>query len=294
MGMRCVAAMAARKPHVHLLVGCGLFILSVSRLMLRVICLVAFLWLDLLFFFSSRRRHTRWPRDWSSDVCSSDLTGGILIGLLSAIAYHKFKHIEFPEYIQFFGGPRFVPLFMSVATTGLAGLFIWLGPYLVDGLGWISNGLLVLGGFGAFVYGILHRLLVATGLHHILNNVFWFQIGSYDHEAGRVFGDLPRFFAGDPEAGIYMAGLYPIMMFAIPAIAFAIKDEAREDLMPKVKATFLVAALTCFLTGVSEPIEFAFLFVAPYLFVLHAIISGVSMWLVYELGIRDRKRVVYG
>lgn len=214
------------------------------------------------------------------------ITGGILIGLLSAIAYHKFKHIEFPEYIQFFGGPRFVPLFMSVATTGLAGLFIWLGPYVVQGLELFSDAILNLGGFGTFLYGILHRLLVATGLHHILNNVFWFQIGSLDTESGRVFGDLPRFFENDPEAGMYMAGLYPIMMFAIPAIAFAIIDEAREDLMPKVKATFLVAALTCFLTGVSEPIEFAFLFVAPYLFVLHAIISGVSMWLVYELGIR--------
>jgi glucose-specific phosphotransferase system IIA component len=100
-----------------------------------------------------------------------------------------------------------------------------------------------------------------------------------------VYGDLPRYFAGDPSAGTYMAGLYPIMMFALPAIAFAIIHEAREDLKPKIKATFLTAALASFLTGVTEPIEFAFLFVAPYLFVIHAILSGAAMWISYELGI---------
>jgi glucose-specific phosphotransferase system IIA component len=214
------------------------------------------------------------------------VTGGILIGLMAAISYHRFKKIEFPEYIQFFGGPRFVPLFMCLATTLFSALFIFLGPYFVTGLEWLSEFLLGLGGFGTFVYGVLHRLLVPTGLHHVLNNIFWFQVGSYERYDGqRVFGDLPRFFAQDPEAGIYMAGLYPIMMFALPAIAFAIIHEAREDLQPKVKATFMTAALACFLTGVSEPIEFAFLFVAPVLFVVHAILSGLSMWIVYALDI---------
>lgn len=214
------------------------------------------------------------------------VTGGILIGLLSALSYRKFKDIELPEYIQFFGGPRFVPLFMCIATTLLAGLTIWLGPYFVIGLEGFSHILLSLGGFGTFIYGVLHRLLVPTGLHHVLNNVVWFQVGSFERADGQmIFGDLPRFFAHDPEAGIYMAGLYPIMMFALPAIAFAIIDEAREDLQPKVKATFLTAALACFLTGVSEPIEFAFLFVAPYLFLVHALLSGISMWVAYHLDI---------
>lgn len=212
--------------------------------------------------------------------------GGILIGLLAAIIYHRCKEIKLPEYIQFFGGPRIVPLIMGLSTLVVAYIMITIGPYLEMGMGKLSNWLLGLGGIGAFVYGIAHRLLVPSGLHHILNNFFWFQVGAYQTPTGHMaYGDLPRYFAGDPTAGMYMAGLYPIMMFALPAIAFAIIGEAREDLKPKIKATFLTAALASFLTGVTEPIEFAFLFVAPYLFVIHAILSGAAMWLAYELNI---------
>lgn len=214
------------------------------------------------------------------------VTGSILIGLLTAISFHKFKNIQFPEYIQFFGGPRFVPLFMSFVTILLSYAFIVISPLVEKVLESVSQFVLGLGGFGVFLYGVLHRLLVPTGLHHVLNNVFWFQIASYTRADGvTVFGDLPRFFAGDPDAGIYMAGLYVVMMFALPAIAFAIIHEAREDLKPKVKATFLTAALASFLTGITEPIEFAFLFVAPVLFVVHAVLSGFAMWIVYELDV---------
>jgi glucose-specific phosphotransferase system IIA component len=212
--------------------------------------------------------------------------GGIMIGLLAALSYHRFKDIQLPEYIQFFGGPRFVPLFMSFAVIIYSFAVVKLYPYVEASL--ISSGTFVieLGGFGAFIYGMLHRLLVPLGLHYILNNFAWFHAGSYTTQDGHiVYGDLPRFFAGDPAAGIYMAGLYPIMMFALPAIAFAIIHEAREDLKPKVKATFLTAALASFLTGVTEPIEFAFLFVAPYLFFVHSILSGMAMWITYELDI---------
>src|SRR5690606_4524785 len=101
----------------------------------------------------------------------------------------------------------------------------------------------------------------------------------------RVFGDLPRFFAGDPEAGIYMAGLYIVMMFALPAAALAIVHEAREDLKPKIRKVFFIAALSSFLTGVTEPIEFAFLFVAPALFFVHALLSGAAMWIAHALDI---------
>jgi len=215
------------------------------------------------------------------------VSGGILIGLLSAIIYHRFKEVKLPEYIQFFGGPRIVPLVMGLATLIVSYVMIAVGPFLEMVMGKLSGALLGMGGFGTFLYGIAHRLLVPSGLHHILNNFYWFQVGSYRTGDGHtVYGDLPRFFAGDPTAGIYMAGLYPIMMFALPAIAFAIIGEAREDLKPKIRATFLTAALACFLTGVTEPIEFAFLFVAPYLFVIHAVLSGVAMWLAYYLHIR--------
>jgi glucose-specific phosphotransferase system IIA component len=211
---------------------------------------------------------------------------GIVIGLITALSYHKFRNIQLPEYIQFFGGSRIVPLFMSFIAIILSYHYIWIGPYVQAGLAKLSAFTLSFGGFGAFVYGVAHRLLVPSGLHHILNNVTWFQVGSFEREDGVVvYGDLPRFFAGDPEAGIFMSGLYPIMMFALPAIAFAIIHEAREDLKPKVKVTFLTAALASFLTGVTEPIEFAFLFVAPYLFIVHAVLSGVAMWVSYILDI---------
>lgn len=215
------------------------------------------------------------------------VTTGIVIGILAAVLFHKFKEIRFPEYIQFFGGPRFVLLIMCFASVVFSILVVQIGPYVQEGLRGLSGLLLGMGGFGAFLYGMLHRLLVPSGLHYILNNVVWFQTGTYERWDGSIVnGDLPRFFAGDPTAGTFMAGLYPTMMFALPAIAFAIIHEAREDLKPKVKATFLTAALSSFLTGVTEPIEFAFLFVAPYLFVVHALLSGVSMWITAELGIR--------
>lgn len=212
--------------------------------------------------------------------------GGILIGILAAFSYHRFRFIQLPEYIQFFGGPRFVPLFTSVATIVLSAVMVAVGPWIQWLFGRIGALLLSMGGFGAFLYGVGYRLLVPSGLHHILNNVYWFQLGSYQLPDGTaVYGDIPRFFSGDPTAGTFMAGLYPIMMFALPAVAFAIIQEAREDLKPKIRATFLTAALASFLTGVTEPIEFAFLFVAPYLFFIHALLSGAAMWIAQVLDI---------
>ncbi|MFE5319723.1 glucose PTS transporter subunit IIA [Paenibacillus sp. NPDC056579] len=214
------------------------------------------------------------------------IPGGILIGLIAAVLYHRVKNIQLPEYIQFFGGPRMVPLLMGLSILVLSFITIQIGPYMEYFMQTLSTAILGLGGFGAFVYGVIHRLLVPSGLHHVFNNFFWFQLGAYEKPSGEmVFGDLPRFFAGDPTAGIYMAGLYPIMMFALPAIALAIIQEAREDLKPKIRATFLTAALASFLTGVTEPIEFAFLFVAPYLFIVHAILSGLSMSIAYYFDI---------
>jgi PTS system D-glucosamine-specific IIC component len=213
--------------------------------------------------------------------------GGILIGLVAAWSFQRFKSLEFPEYIQLFGGSRFVPLFMSAFSLVYAFLNVHVGPWIGKGLDALSDFVLDMGPVGAFLYGTMHRLLVPSGLHHILNNIAWFQIGSHELPDGTVVhGDLPRFFAGDPDAGIYMAGLYPIMMFALPAAALAIIHEAREDLKPKVKATFTTAMLACFFTGVTEPIEFAFLFVAPVLFLVHAVLSGLSMVIMMVLDIR--------
>ncbi len=210
---------------------------------------------------------------------------GTVIGIVTGWAHERFKSFVLPEFLQLIGGTRFLPLFMSGFSLVFAWLMIGMGDMLNDLAA--SSGALVqsAGGFGIFLYGFLHRILVAFGLHHVLNHVFWFQVGEYETGGAVYFGDMPRFFAGDPTAGAYMAGLYPIIMFALPAIAFAIIHEARDDLRPKIAAQLRIAALGCFLTGVTEPIEFAFLFVAPYLFLAHALLSGVVMWLTFELEI---------
>jgi glucose PTS system EIICBA or EIICB component len=216
----------------------------------------------------------------------ASMFAGAVIGVASGWAHDRFKSFQLPESLQFFGGSRFVPLFMSFVSFLFAWLMIAAGEWLEGWAGAAGMVVYSAGGFGVFLYGFLHRILVAFGLHHLLNHLFWFQIGEYQNADGtHFFGDLPRFFAGDPSAGIFMAGLYPIMMFALPAIAFAIIHEAREDLKPKTAKQFKVAALGSFLTGVTEPVEFAFLFVAPYLFIVHAALSGGIMWLVYELDI---------
>lgn len=211
---------------------------------------------------------------------------GAVIGIISGFSHERFKDLKLPEYIQFFGGPRFVPLFVSFISLLFAIGMVNIATHLQWLLLEIGEIVSSTGGFGVFLYGFIHRILVVFGLHHLVSHVFWFQVGGYETEAGNiVYGDLPRFFAGDPTAGSFMAGLYPTMMFALPAIAFAIIHEAREDLKPKIQKTFLYAALASFLTGVTEPVEFAFLFVAPYLYVVHALLSGLIMWVTYELGI---------
>ncbi|MBD2846222.1 PTS transporter subunit EIIC [Paenibacillus sp. IB182496] len=211
---------------------------------------------------------------------------GVLIGLFSGYSNERFKEIKLPEYIQFFGGPRFVPLFVSFGAVLFSIVMIMIAPTIQHGMHALGEIVSSAGGFGVFLFGFVLRILVVFGLHHLVSHVFWFQVGGYELESGQmVYGDLPRFFAGDPTAGAFMAGLYPTMMFALPAIAFAIIHEAREDLKPKIRKTFLSAALASFLTGVTEPVEFAFLFVAPYLYVIHSVISGLIMWLTYELGI---------
>ncbi|UNK20209.1 glucose PTS transporter subunit IIA [Paenibacillus sp. N3/727] len=211
---------------------------------------------------------------------------GIIFGVVSSIVYNRFKHIKLPEAIQFFGGSRFVLLTMGFFSALFAWGMISVAPFIQNGFEAFYTLTVHMGGFGLFLYGILYRVLTAFGLHHILNNVYWFQLGTYETADGTIVqGDLPRFFAGDPTAGDFMAGLFPIMMFALPAIAFAIIGEAREDLKPKVKKTFMRSALVCFLTGVSEQIEFAFLFASPYLYVLHALMAGFAMVLTYTFDI---------
>jgi N-acetylglucosamine PTS system EIICBA or EIICB component len=210
---------------------------------------------------------------------------GILIGLVAAGLYRRFYDIRLPDYLAFFGGRRFVPIVTAFAALILGVIFAYIWPQIQTGVNALGTGIVSLGAVGPGIYGFLNRLLIPLGLHHVLNTYVWFQLGTYTGPHGVVtHGDLNRYFAGDPTAGNFMAGFFPIMMFGLPAACFAMIRHARFS---KVAAGILLsAALTSFLTGVTEPVEFAFLFVAPVLFVVHAILTGSALVVCYLLNIR--------
>jgi PTS system N-acetylglucosamine-specific IIC component len=207
---------------------------------------------------------------------------GILSGLTAGFLYNRYSDIKLPEYLAFFGGRRFVPI--AAGAAGLGGAIIFgLGfPALEGGIDQLSRWVVAAGPFGLFIYGVLNRLLIVTGLHHILNNIAWFIIGDYNG----VTGDLKRFFAGDPTAGAFMAGFFPIMMFGLPAACLAMYRSALPERRKAVGGMLSSLALTSFLTGVTEPIEFSFMFLAPALYLLHAVLTGVSMVVMDLLGVK--------
>lgn len=227
--------------------------------------------------------------DWSQmdNELNMGALGGLLAGLVASYCYKRFHHIQLPGWLGFFSGKRFVPIVTASAMIVISAGFglIW-GPiqHALDNFGnWVIN----LGGVGAFVYITANRLLLPFGLHHVLNNIAWFQIGSYVDTSGQIYkGDLNRFFAGDKEAGVLMAGFFPIMMFALPATALAIIHSASKKKRKLIASIFLSAGLASFLTGITEPLEFAFMFVAPVLYVIHAVLSGLSGFVAVELGVR--------
>ncbi|MET0955605.1 MAG: PTS transporter subunit EIIC [Cryobacterium sp.] len=216
-------------------------------------------------------------------VVDYNVLGGILMGVVSAILWQKFYRIKLPNYLAFFGGRRFVPIITAVVA-------LILGVILSFAYQGFSGGLTAFGSFvssndvwGGFLYGTSNRLLIPVGLHHILNSVMWFVLGDYNGATG----DLHRFFAGDPTAGSFMTGFFPIMMFALPAGALAIWHEAKPSQKKIVGGIMLSGALTAMLTGVTEPLEFSFMFVAFPLYAIHAVLTGTSLALVNFLGIRD-------
>jgi PTS system N-acetylglucosamine-specific IIC component len=155
-------------------------------------------------------------------------------------------------------------------------------PYLEQGMDATSQAILGAGSWGLFAYGLLNRILIVTGLHHILNNFAWFIVGDY-HGAT---GDLNRFFAGDPTAGAFMSGFFPVMMFGLPGACLAMYRTAKPERRKSVAGLLLSLGLTSFLTGVTEPIEFTFMFLAPVLYALHAVATGLAMVIMNALGVR--------
>lgn len=197
---------------------------------------------------------------------------GIISGLIAGDFYNRFSNVKLPEYLAFFGGRRFVPIVAGLAGLGLGG-FVGLTYEGIDGaMDAASRAIVGSGEIGLFVYGTLNRALIVTGLHHILNNIAWFIVGDFNG----VTGDLNRFFAGDPTAGAFMAGFFPVLMFGLPAACLAMYHAAPAERRKAVGGMLASMALTTFLTGVTEPIEFSFMFLAPVLYALHALLTGLS------------------
>lgn len=215
------------------------------------------------------------------------MLAGIVSGLMAGALYNRFKDIKLPEYLAFFGGRRFVPIVTGFSAVGLGVLFGYIWPPIQHGINSFGTLLMESGSFGAFVFGVFNRLLIVTGLHHILNNMAWFVFGNFtDPTTGAlVTGDLSRYFAGDPKGGQFMTGMFPVMIFGLPAACLAMYRNALPERRKVMGGIFLSMSLTAFLTGVTEPIEFAFMFLAPLLFLLHALLTGLSMAITNALNI---------
>ncbi len=206
---------------------------------------------------------------------------GILAGVLGASAFNRFSGVELPKALAFFSGKRLVPIMAAVFSliASIVLMFVW--PVIFSGLVGFGESIISLNAVGAGIYGFFNRLLIPVGLHHALNSVFWFDVAGIN--------DIPNFLGGQASidagtgilgtTGMYQAGFFPVMMFGLPAAALAMVHTAKPENKTKVASIMLAAALASFFTGVTEPIEFAFLFVAPLLFVVHAALTGLSVFL---------------
>ncbi|MFD2923271.1 N-acetylglucosamine-specific PTS transporter subunit IIBC [Halobacillus naozhouensis] len=212
---------------------------------------------------------------------------GIVSGVIAGMLYNRFYDVKFPEFLSFFGGKRFVPIITSLVMVALSFVFGYLWVYPQNVLDATANWILNAGELGVGVYGVLNRLLIPVGLHHVMNTLIWFDFGTFTTESGEVVrGEINRFLNGDPEAGHFLAGFFPVMMFGLPAACLAMYAAAKKHRKAAVGGMLLSIALTSFLTGVTEPIEFTFMFLSPLLYVVHAILTAVSMVAAFMLDVR--------
>lgn len=211
---------------------------------------------------------------------------GIVVGLVTAWLFDRYHTITLPAYLGFFGGRRFVPIVVSLACLVIAFAMSYFYPVFNAGLTGLGRFIGGSGAVGAFVYGFTNRMLIPVGLHHIPNSYIWFIYGDYQTPDGHVVtGELTRFAAGDHTAGILTSGFYPILMFGLPGAALAMIQMANKRQKKIAVGILSAAALTAFLTGVTEPLEFAFMFVAFPLYVIHAVLTGLSLAIAYLLDI---------
>ncbi|MEU6660976.1 PTS transporter subunit EIIC [Streptomyces sp. NPDC046821] len=214
--------------------------------------------------------------------------GGIVMGLMAAYLWQRFHRTKLVDWLGFFNGRRLVPIIMAFVGIGFAALCLWVWPPIGTALQHFSDWLVGLDWLGAGIFGVANRALLVVGLHQFLNVPIWFQFGSFTKPDGTVVhGDINMFLAGDPHAGLFTSGFFPIMMFALPAACLAMTHTARPERRKVVGGLMLSVALTSFVTGITEPIEYSFMFVAPLLYVFHAILTGVSMAVTWALGVHD-------
>jgi PTS system glucose-specific IIC component len=214
--------------------------------------------------------------------------GGIIVGIIAAWCFNRFYRIQLPPYLGFFAGKRSVPIITSFAVIFVGAILSFVWPPIGNGIDAFSHWAVHESPALAFtIYGIVERALIPFGLHHVWNVPFFFQAGSYTDPATgtTVSGEIARFIAGDPTAG-HMTGGYLFKMWGLPAAALAMWRAARPENRAKVGGIMVSAALTAFLTGITEPIEFAFLFVAPVLYAIHALLAGAAYFLCISLDIK--------
>ncbi len=203
--------------------------------------------------------------------------GGLLSGIVAGHAFNRFSEVQ-SDFLGFFSGTRLVPIVTGLAMLAIAWVCGYVWPFVQSGVDSMGRGLAESGSLGQFAYGFLNRMLIPLGLHHVLNAWVWFGLGEFTNAAGSVVtGDLGRFFAGDPTAGKFMVGFFPVMIAGLPCAALAMYCAAPKEKRRQVGTMLFSVALTAGLTGITEPLEFMFMFLAPGLYVLHAVLTGISM-----------------
>lgn len=214
---------------------------------------------------------------------------GILCGVIAGELYNKFHKVELPKFLAFFSGKRLVPILTSVVMLVVSFILLYIWPAIYSGLVTFGISIAKLGAVGAGIYGFFNRLLIPVGLHHALNSVFWFNVAGIN-DIGRFWGDsalayagLPKIIEGTYHVGMYQAGFFPIMMFGLLGACAAFIVTAKPENKNKVMSIMVAAGFTSFFTGVTEPIEFAFMFVAPGLYLVHAILTGIAVFLAASL-----------
>ena len=212
--------------------------------------------------------------------------GGIISGIVAGHTYNRFHNVTLPQYLGFFSGKRLVPIMTGLFILGVGWVSGYLWPSIQNGIDAFGHGIANSGPIGQFLYGVLNRGLIPFGLHHVLNSYFWFGLGDFTNAAGDIVtGDLHRFFAGDKTAGVFMTGFFPVMMFGLPAAALAMYLTANKERRAQVGGVLFSVGLTAFLTGITEPLEFMFMFQAPFLYAAHALLTGLSLLVTNAFGV---------